>query len=210
MGGAKSERMSYRFVALLTALAYCALGAPGGAQTALLAPFAQAWGAISTYHTMAHVYQVKGTQTQNSVYDYTFTKPSSISMQIVSGPNSGASVTWSGGDSVRAGKGMFTKSVALTDPLVTSLRGLTIVQLSFGDILQHAQQTAGTLGGGTTTMGGTPYDVVNLNVANPSADGGLTRETIYLSQTTHLPVRVDGFAVAQLVQTVSFSDTSAK
>lgn len=198
-----------RTLATLLLLAVAATAsAPAQTQPPALAAAAAAYAKIAGYKTTAHVYQVKGTQTQNSVYDYTYTKPTSISMYIVSGPNNGATVTWSGGTSVRAGKGMFTKSVDLTDALVTSLRGMTIVQLSFGSILQHASETAGSLSSGTTTLGGATVNLVNLDVANPQGDNGLTREVLYLSQTTNLPVRVDGFIGATLVQTVSFEQTT--
>lgn len=177
-------------------------------QPPALTAAAAAYAKIAGYKTTAHVYQVKGTQTQNSVYDYTFTKPTSISMNIVSGANSGANVTWNGGTSVRAGKGMFTKTVELTDPLVSSLRGMTIVQLSFGSILAHAAETAGSLTASTTTLGGATVNLVNLDVANPQGDNGLTREVLYLSQSSNLPVRVDGFVGSTLVQTVTFENTT--
>jgi outer membrane lipoprotein-sorting protein len=193
-----------------TLLLVATAAAPSAAQTQppTLAAATAAYAKIAGYKTTAHVYQVKETQTQNSVYDYTFAKPASISMYIVSGPNNGATVTWTGGTSVRAGKGMFTKSVDLTDSLVTSLRGMTVVQLSFGSILQHAAETAGALSASTTTLGGATVNLVNLDVANPQGDNGLTREVLYLSQTANLPVRVDGFVGATLVQTVTFENTT--
>ena len=51
-------------------------------------------------------------------------------------------------------------------------------------------------------------NLVNLDVANPQGDNGLTREVLYLSQTSNLPVRVDGFVGSTLVQTVSFENTT--
>jgi outer membrane lipoprotein-sorting protein len=199
--------MKRALTALLLAAAATA-AAPAQTQPPALTAAAAAYAKLAGYKTTAHVYQVKGNETQNSVYDYTFAKPTSISMNIVSGANSGANVTWNGGTTVRAGKGMFTKSVALTDPLVSSLRGMTIVQLSFGSILQHAAETAGALSASTTTLGGATVNLVNLDVANPQGDNGLTREVLYLSQTSNLPVRVDGFVGSTLVQTVSFQNTT--
>lgn len=199
--------MRHGLAALVLAVAATASASAQTQPPALTAATA-AYAKISGYHTTAHVYQVKGTETQNSVYDYTFAKPTSVSMNIVSGPNNGATVTWTGGTSVRAGKGMFTKTVDLTDPMVLSLRGMTIVQLSFGSILQHAAEAAGTLTASTTTLGGATVNLVNLDVANPQGDDGLTREVLYLSQSTNLPVRVDGFVGTTLVQTVSFENTT--
>jgi outer membrane lipoprotein-sorting protein len=199
--------MKHALAALLFAVAATA-AAPAQTQPPALTAAAAAYAKISGYSTTAHVYQVKDSQTQNSVYNYTFAKPTSVTMNIVSGPNSGATVTWTGGTSVRAGKGMFTKTVDLTDPLVLSLRGMTIVALSFGAILQHAAETAGALSASTTTLGGASVNLVNLDVANPQGDNGLTREVLYLSQSTNLPVRVDGFIGSTLVQTVSFENTA--
>jgi hypothetical protein len=50
--------------------------------------------------------------------------------------------------------------------------------------------------------------LVNLNVAHPQGNNGLTPEVLYLSRTATLPVRVDGFIGSTLVQTVSFENTT--
>ena len=172
-----------------------------------LAGFEHAWASINSYQTQVSCFNVKGSQTRLSSYDYTFTKPSSISMNITAGPSAGNTVTWSGGDTVVAGRGMFKKTFKLTDPTVTSLRGATIVDLSFGSILQHAQQTKGTMTASTAPLNGVETTAVNLEVADPATDGGLTREALYLSPTTNLPVRVDGYEGSQLVSSCTFSNT---
>jgi hypothetical protein len=100
-----------------------------------------------------------------------------------------------------------TKSVSLSDPLVTSLRGYTVSDLSLPGILAHAQQTEGMMYTGTTTVNGGTVTAVTLNVANPSQDNGMTREVLYLSQGTQLPVRVDGFVGNQLVRMYRFTIT---
>ncbi|HTX58788.1 MAG TPA: hypothetical protein VMH02_03850 [Verrucomicrobiae bacterium] len=193
---------------LSAAVALCIAGA--GAQTppAPLGAFATAWAATNGYRTHIQCYSVKGSQTRTSTYEYTFTKPSSISMSIVSGPSAGNTVTWNGGNTVTAGRGMFKKSFSLTDPTVTSLRGATIVELSFGSILQHAQQTKGTLSASTTTLDGTPVNLLNLDVADPATDNGLSREALYLSASTNLPVRIDGYEGSQLVNSCTFTATT--
>ncbi len=115
--------------------------------------------------------------------------------------------------SVSASKsGMFgitlRKSVSLNDPLVTSMRGYTVSDLSLPGILAHAQQVAGALSSASTTVNGKPVIAVTLNVANPLQDNGMTREVLYLAQATQLPVRVDGFAGRQLVRSYRFAITS--
>lgn len=200
----------FRITALTTIVLACAAGARGFAQTPStpLADFAKSWGSIDGYHTKINCYSVKGSQSRVSTFDYTFKKPSSISMQVLSGPGAGNNVTWSGGDSVIAGKGMFTKSFSLTDPMVTSLRGATIVSLSFGAILEHAQQTKGSVTVSQPALDGKQVDLVNVEVADPASDSGLTRESLYLSPASNLPVRVDGYTGSQLVNSCTFSDTT--
>lgn len=195
--------------ALFSAIVASAVAIPASADVpAPLTAFATAWGSMNGYTTSIHCFNTKGTQTQNSSYTYSFTKPTTISMNIISGPGAGNSVNWSGGDSVSAGHGMFTKRFALTDPTVTSLRGATVVDLSFGSILQHAQQTPGSMSASEANLGGTAVNVINLTPADPAKDNGLTREALFLSSATNLPVRVDGFEGSQLVSSCSFGDTT--
>jgi outer membrane lipoprotein-sorting protein len=189
-------------IALISGTSMAAAKAP-----APLTEFASTWASMSGYKTEVHCFSVKGSETENSSYNYSFTKPSSITMTITSGPRSGSTVTWSGGDTVTGGKGMFTKKFSLTDPAVTSLRGATIVDLSFGSILNHAESVQGTKSAASTTLDGAAVHVVTIAVANPSSDNGLTREALYLSPSTNLPVRVDGFEESKLVSSCSFSKT---
>lgn len=194
---------SLRFVIL--AFAVVALGAAPSP----LAPFANALDAVTGYHTTINTFEAKGSETRLSTFDFRFTKsPPSITMGIVKGPNAGATVRWSGGTSVSAGKGMFRKNVALTDSLVTSLRGYTIVDLTFGSILKHAESTPGTLEQRSMQLGSTTVDAITLDVKTPSEDDGMTREVLYLSPATHLPVRIDGFTGSTLVRSYSFESTT--
>ncbi len=194
-----------RLTALIAfVLASLASAASAKAPTPLTA-FASTWASMTGFRAEIHCYMVKGSQSESSTYDYTFTKPSSISMTIVSGPRAGNTVTWSGGDTVTAGKGMFKKKFSLTDPTVTSLRGATIVDLSFSSILKHAEELQGTKTAASTTLDGMPLHVVTIDVAQPSSDNGLTRELLYISPSTDLPVRVDGYVNSQLVSSCSFS-----
>ena len=180
------------------------------ATNAALDQFAKAWSGLNGYTATIRLYEVKGGNTEHAVFNYTYRKPQSVTMKVVSGPNAGATVTWSGGTTVSASKsGAFgitlSKNVSLNDPLVTSLRGYSVSDLSLPGILAHAQQTAGSSYSGTVTLDGSAVTAVTLNVANPSQDNGMTREVLYLSQSTQLPVRIDGFVGNQLVRTYSFA-----
>lgn len=196
-------------LSLLFALGF--VSAPAASGNAL-DQFASAVASLNGYDATIQLMEVKGGQTENAVYAYSFTKPKSVTMNIKQGPNAGATVTWSGGSNVNASKsGPFGirmgKNVSLDDPMVTSLRGYTVSDLSFAGILAHAQQTAGTLSSGTTKLDGATVAAVTLNVANPAQNNGMTREVLYLSESTHLPVRIDGFAGSQLVRSYRFTIT---
>ena len=201
--------MAAASLSLLFALGFA--GAPA-ATGAALDQFAAAVASLNGYDATIQLFETKGGQTENAVYTYSFAKPKSVTMNIKQGPNSGATVTWTGGSNVNASKsGAFGirmgKNVSLDDPLVTSLRGYTVSDLSFPGILAHAQQTAGTLSSGTTKLDGASVGAVTLNVANPSQNNGMTREVLYLSESTHLPVRIDGFTGSTLVRSYRFTIT---
>jgi len=183
--------------------------------TPALGEFAQAWASVHQYTATIQLYEQKGTNTEHAVFAYTFTKPSSLTMHVQQGPNSGATVVWSGSKTVVATKtGAFgisgSKTVSLHDSLVTSIRGSTVKDLSFGSILAHAKKTPGTIEQGPGVIADQPVDVVTLTVTDPSKDRGLTREILYLSKATHFPVRVDGYDGSQLVQSLQFAVTASK
>jgi hypothetical protein len=174
--------------------------------------FALAWVGITGYSARVAVFEQLGTQTQQEVFDYTFLKPSSATMHILSGPNAGVTVVWGGGATVVAHRGsglaaMFKKTFALHDPQATTIRGSSIDQVSFGAILLHGADTAGMIAEGAGPMiDGVATDEVTLIPTNAVIDTGLTREVIDLSKVTHLPVRLLGYEGAVLVRTITFSN----
>ncbi len=207
------RRAGMASVSLIIAVAFSSALAAAATGTALDS-FAKAWSRVNGYNATIQLYEVKGGSNEHAVFAYSFTKPSTVGMHITQGPNSGANVKWEGGPSVYASKsGAFGitmgKTVSLNDPMVTSLRGYSVSDLSFGGILAHAQQTGGTLSSGETKLGGAAVTAVTLNVANPAQDNGMTREVLYLSQNTQLPLRVDGFAGNQLVRQYRFTVTKS-
>jgi len=193
-----------------------ALGATQPAPVRKLPPawvaFTFAWTGITGYSARVNVFDRKGTAIQNIVFDYTFRKPSSATMHVVAGPNSGVTLEWSGGATVVAHRGsglsaLFKKTFPLHDPQTTTLRGSSIDELSFGAILLHAQDTAGAI---AQTDGplvvGVATDEVTLIPTNSVIDTGLTLEVVDLSKTTHLPIRLLGYEGKTLVRTIFFSN----
>ncbi len=178
--------------------------------------FALAWVGITGYSARITLFEQQGTQTQQEVFDYTFVKPSSATMHVITGPNAGVTVVWNGGNTVVAHRGsglsaMFKKTFPLHDPQVTTIRGSSLDQLSFGAILAHGADTAGVISAGNgPTIDGVPTDEVTLIPTNAVIDTGLTQEVIDLSKVTHLPVRLLGYEGTTLVRTVDFSDVVVK
>jgi hypothetical protein len=174
--------------------------------------FATAWAGSKRYSSTDTLYERKGQQIQNMVFNYTFAKPSSATMSVIKGANAGATLVWHGGSTVVAHRGagleaMFKRTFSLHDPQVTTIRGSSIDQLSFSAILSHAQKTAGPITQKPgPTIGGVATDAVTLIPTKSAADTGLTREVVDISRTTHLPVAVLGYAGQTLVRTVDFSN----
>ena len=158
------------------------------------------------------LFEQKGAKSENAVYDYSFTKPGSATVHVVSGTNAGKTITWNGGPTVTGSEKGFlgitgSKSFKLTDPTVTTVRGDSIDQLSFGEIIAHIQQTPATFEQGSgDTVGDVNTVAVTMMPTNPNADDGYTREVIDLSPTTHLPVRVLGYEGPLLVRKLDFSN----
>ena len=157
------------------------------------------------------MFEQKGAQTENMVLDYSYHKPSSATLRIVQGKNAGVTLVWNGGNTMQAHRGSglmaaFKKTMAVDDPLATTVRGSTIDQLSFDAILAHAQQTPGSVAQlPGAPIDGLPTDEVRLTHADAASDG-LTLEVVDVSKTTHLPVRILGYDGPVLVRSIVFSD----
>lgn len=173
--------------------------------------FERAWANISSYSATVTTFEQKGAQVQNWVFDYTFHKPSSATVHYNKGPNAGVTAVWSGGDTVVAHRGgllaLFKRTFSLHDPIVMTIRGSSIDQLSFGAILEQGSGTEGTLSESPgPTILGVPTAAVILIPNSPAAGAGITQEVIDLSTLTDLPIRVLGYGGATLVRQVDFSN----
>jgi outer membrane lipoprotein-sorting protein len=173
---------------------------------------AAAWTNVTSYSATITLFERAGTRIENSVFAYSFRKPGSVTMHVDSGVNAGANLEWDGGDTVVVSKGhgfmgLFKKTVGLRDPMVATPLGDTVNQISYGSIIEHAEQTPGTL---SQTAGpavdGEPTTEVTLIPATAAADGGLTREVLCISEKTHLPVEVLGYEGSELIRNIAFSN----
>jgi hypothetical protein len=153
-----------------------------------------------------------GDAIQTSVSTFTFHKPSSAVIHFIAGKNSGVTIEWSGGDTVVAHRGsglmgLFKKTFALHDPQMMTIRGASIDELSFGAILAHAQDIAGTISQtpGPTLFGG-PTDTVALVPTSSASDSGLTREVAVIATEVGFPLRLLCYEGDSLVRQIDFTD----
>ena len=190
---------------------------PLRAQTAAEVPYPPAWAAferawanVTAYSATVTVFEQKGTQVQNSVFEYHFRKPSSATVGL-SNPYSGVTIVWEGGLTVDAHRGsglmaLFKKRFSLHDPQMMTIRGLSVDEASFGAILAHSQGAARTISQAPgPTILGIPTVAVTL-VPNPSLfEAGVTHEVIDISTMVSLPLRVIGYEGETLVRQIDFS-----
>lgn len=203
--------------ALLCGITVFALVFSGGLRpaTAADAPaitaFDDAFSKINDYTMTVKAHEVKGDATQDRVYHYAFKRPSSAKVDIVSGDGTGNGGVWKGGDVVKGHKKVlfatFARVVPVNDPLATSLRGYTIPDGLMQNEVDKYKNVKGDL---TQKNGpdinGDATDEVDLAVADPSQNDGVTKMTIYLSKVTHWPERQVRYAGDKVVAQADFSD----
>ncbi|HXW76338.1 MAG TPA: hypothetical protein VEJ20_02920 [Candidatus Eremiobacteraceae bacterium] len=202
-----------RFVAAAAAAAGIAmLGAQpasataSAAATAALARFDAAWAKVNSYTATITSHEALGTKTQDRVYDLYFVKPYDTRMNVISGDDHGAEAAYQGGDRVKGHHGGFLSFLHLNlnihNPQATSLRGTTIADANFGALVDHVRGLAGA------TLDAIPdgdRTDINVAVADPSADGNVTRERLVLGPDG-LPVEIDQWEGDTQVKLQTYSD----
>ncbi len=192
-------------LALATALARAANSAPA------IDAFRAAFASVNDYTYKLHSHEIMGTQVQDRIYDYSFMKPHFAKTYIEAGDGQGSGGVWAGGDQVSGHQGGMLSfvhlKVDLHDSRATSLRGYTIPDGLMQDVVDTYANVPGTLtqsDGGT--VGGEPTDRLELIVDTPSANKGVTRQILYLSKSTHFPVRQLLYAGDTVVLDQTFYD----
>lgn len=197
----------YFCAALLVASAVTARAAE---QAPAIAAFDRAFAAINDYTCILHVHEAKGDARQDRVYQYSFMKPHFVKTLILDGDGKGSGGVWTGGDQVSGHQGGLFSGIHLKisvhDARAVSLRGVTIPE----GLLQRIVDDYATIPGKLTQgnggkIDGVDTDRVELKVADPSTDDGITDRIIYLSKETHWPIRQIMYAGSQNVldETVS-------
>lgn len=200
-----SFKRSFSFIVAGAVALAVSLGASARAaqSTPATQAFDAAFAAINDYQCQIKAHEVKGTQTQNRVYQYYFMKPSYAKTLILSGDGDGSGGVWTGGDTVSGHQGGILSgihlNVSLHDPRATSMLGYTIPDGLLQNIVGTVTTTPGTISqskGGK--INGSLTDVVDFKPATPLTNG-ITEIVIYFDAATHWPVREISYAGSSIV-----------
>lgn len=204
-------------------LYFCALAAgsalmlkpSGGTMAANSVPaiveFDRVFAATNDYTAVLHVHEVKGSESQDRVYQYSFMKPHFVKTLILDGDGKGSGGVWVGGDQVSGHQGGILSGihlkVGLHDSRAISLRGVTIPD----GLLQHVVENLTTIPGKLTQtdggkVNGVLTDRVDLKVADPASNYGVSEQIMYFSKETRWPVRQILYAGSQDVLDESVTD----
>jgi hypothetical protein len=172
------------------------------------AAFLEAWEKIPSYTCSIRVHETKGADVQDRTYRYAYRKPHFARIDITGGPGRGGGAVWTGGDTITGHRGGMVSFIRLSkpinDPEAVDLRGGTIAQASFQNIAD-AIKAAPSLTSGEDTVNGTAVDTMTFPYTDAN---GATKRTIFLSRTTHLPVRRVTYAGDAVVEDELFSDVN--
>jgi outer membrane lipoprotein-sorting protein len=176
-----------------------------------IAEFDKAFAGINDYTCVLHVHEAKGTMTQDRVYQYEFMKPHYVKTLILDGDGKGSGGVWIGGDQVSGHQGGFLSGIhmkiSLHDPRAVSLRGVTIPE----GLLPRIVDDYATIPGNLTQLDGgkiqgVPTDRIELKVADPASNNGISDQILYVSKETHWPVRQIMYAGSQIVLDENVTD----
>jgi outer membrane lipoprotein-sorting protein len=207
-----------RSFAIFGAVAACATvalwpsaGSWAANSVSALVAFDQAFAAITDYTCILHVHEAKGNQTQDRVYQYQFMKPHFAKTLILDGDGKGSGGVWVGTDQVSGHQGGILSGihmkVSVHDPRAVSLRGVTIPDGLLHVIVDRYGTTPGKLtqqDGGK--VAGVPTDRVDLKVADPASNDGVSEQIMYFSKVTHWPVRQILYEGPQIVLDETVAD----
>ncbi|MDP9111363.1 MAG: hypothetical protein M3M96_07005 [Candidatus Eremiobacteraeota bacterium] len=191
----------------VAAVAPAALASPAPA----IAAFDAAFAGVHDYSVTVTAHELLGSNVQDRVYHYWFMRPDLAKIEIVSGPGAGGGGVWAGGDRVSGHQGGFLShfhlKVGLHDGRATSLRGYTIPDGLIQNEVDKFRQIKGTLSQSAGALvAGAPTDMIELQLANPSAYDGVTRMDMYLSKATHMPLRQVRYSGNQVVAQETFTE----
>ncbi|MGA8575524.1 MAG: hypothetical protein WB609_07550 [Candidatus Cybelea sp.] len=180
------------------------VAADAAGQLPAIAAFDRAFAVANDYTCILHVHEVKGTQIQDRVYQYSFMKPYYVKTLIVDGAGKGSGAVWVGGDQISGHLGGIFSGIHMKidvrDPRAVSLRGVTIPEAVLPGVIDDYATIPGKLvqtDGGE--IEGMQTDRLDLKMADPAANHDISEQILYLSKETHWPMRQIMYAGSQIV-----------
>ena len=173
----------------------------------------KAWDGVTNYEDTIVVHETTndGKQSQDRTYDYKFVKPTYALITITDGPGKGGGAAWHGGDKVKGHQGGLLSHLKLiipiNDPRAVSLRGDTLVVASFQWEINHFLTEPGTMSEAPgPAIDGKATTAVSLAIGDPASNDGVTKDVLYVDNSTHLPDRREQYVGATVVKTETFKD----
>lgn len=176
------------------------------------------WAGIAGYSITIRAHEVRGDRSEDSELRYTFVRPDRARLDVVRGPQSGATIVLVGpGDAVVAyhrGLSILKLHGNAHEELLTSLRGNGILTPSFGDVIACFAAHRGELREMSgPAIAGRPTDRIELpyaGVACPDDSavdrGTVTLDAIDIARDTGLIVRRERYAGSEVVERWDISD----
>ena len=194
----RSLTLGLACAALAASAALVASGARAAGSAPAIAAFDEAFSRVSDYTATVTAHESNGKATQQRVYQYAFLKPHYERIDILSGDGAGGGGVWTGGDQVSGHQGgilsHFHLKIGLHDGRAVSLLGYTFPDGLIQNEIDKFKTTPGQL---TQRAGpainGQATDEIDLVPANPSQNAGIVKWVLYLSKSTHWPVRQIGY-----------------
>jgi hypothetical protein len=201
-------------VALIALTALFALAAPGRALPAksALDAASAAFAGIDDYRMTIDVHEVAGDRVEDRTYSILFKRPALERVDIIAGPGRGGGIVWLGGDKVKGHRGGLLSGIHLTldihNSQVATLRGDSVNSGTIPAMLAVFSTVKGMVSEAPgPRINAADSNAVTLDVADPSTYNGVTREVLYLSSVTNLPVRRERFSGTQLVKSENITET---
>jgi outer membrane lipoprotein-sorting protein len=180
---------------------------------AALEEFQKAFAGIKDYQfqIVAHETSDDGKHVEDRVYLFRWRRPTDAQIMVLQGRDKGGAATWHGGDTVSGHHGGFLSGIHLTKSIhdrdTTSLRGDTLIADAYDNEIKHFLETPGALAESAgPAIDGQATTAIALTVADPKSNANVSKDVLYLSNSSHLPLGRDQYVGPTLVKTERFKE----
>ena len=180
------------------------------ALAAALSALTLEWSHVRDYSLTIDAREFRQGRSQQEVLRYSYRRPNRARLEILDGVQRGSVVVWFGDDrasAYRRGLRLFKLYLAPSDGRVTSLRGNGVLTPNFDAILAcFADHRSRVTEGPGPRVDGIPTVAIALEYAGFTCatdspfDRDVTRDVLYVSSKTNLPVLRERYAAEQLVE----------